>query len=405
VGSGKAVSRAHEPFLRGLGRRDHVHDAPAEDHEDAVAGQRHLGQLGGVVEDRGALPRELAHEGVDLRLGAHVDAPRGVEEQERGRAFRDPPADRHLLLVAPRQAAHLPLRAGVDLEPLDGGADPRLLLAHPRGAPAAGAGEARQGDVLAHGAHHEEGVRPVARHEAQARGDGVGGVAEHLAGALDLDDAAGGAAQAAQRLEELVLPLPFQPHDAQNLALPQLEADRAELGPDREVRDPQPRGARGRGPRRLGRAGGLAGEGGAQHELHRAVLDPRLDGEVADGGPVAQHRGAVAERGDLGEAVRDVDDGATGIGLGADHAQHPLHEVRGQRRRHLVEHEEVGLGRQRAGEVEDAQGGERQVAHPVVEPEARDAELAHPVQERLARGVAQARLSATSRSGMSDGSW
>ena len=164
---------------------------------------------------------------------------------------------------------------------------------------------------------------------------------------------------------------------------------------------------------RLGR-GGLAGarrrrrasfERGAEHQLDDPLLDAGLDVQDADRLAVAQHRGAVADRGDLGEAVRDVDHRAARLGLPAHHLQHPLGEVGGQRRRHLVEQQHVGLHGQRPGEVEHAQDGERNVARRVAEREVGDAELAHPLAERLDRRLRQPQVLRTSRSGISDGSW
>ena len=88
----------------------------------------------------------------------------------------------------------------------------------------------------------------------------------------------------------------------------------------------------------------------------------------------------------------DVDDGAAGIGLGADHGQHAVGEVGGQCGGHLVEHEDLGRGGEGGGEIEDAQGRERQVARAGGKVEARDAEPVGPVQESLARGGAQAQV-------------
>ena len=158
-------------------------------------------------------------------------------------------------------------------------------------------------------------------------------------------------------------------------------------------------------PGRARRRGGL-GQRGAEHHLDDPVLDPGLDRDVADGRAVAQHRRPVAELGDLGEAVRDVDHRTAGVGLRPHHPQHPLDQVRRQRRRHLVEHQQLRLARQRPGEVEDAQRRQRQPPRRRVEPEPGDAELAHPVQERLPRACRRgAGCRPPSRSGISVGSW
>ena len=59
--------------------------------------------------------------------------------------------------------------------------------------------------------------------------------------------------------------------------------------------------------------------------------------------------------GDLDHPVRDEDDRAVAAPLPADDLEHALREVRRQRRRHLVEHEDVGLDRQCSSEVDDPQ--------------------------------------------------
>src|SRR6476661_4094376 len=75
-------------------------------HDEPVAEPQHLLELGGDEDHRHALGRELGDLGLDLRLGADVDAARGlVEDEDLG--LRDQPAGQeHLLLVATRQVAH-----------------------------------------------------------------------------------------------------------------------------------------------------------------------------------------------------------------------------------------------------------------------------------------------------------
>ena len=60
--------------------------------------------------------------------------------------------------------------------------------------------------------------------------------------------------------------------------------------------------------------------------------------------------------------MRDEDHGPIAAALAADHLEDPLGEVGGQCRGHLVEHQHVGLDRERAGEVDDALRGERHLA-------------------------------------------
>ena len=60
-----------------------------------------------------------------------------------------------------------------------------------------------------------------------------------------------------------------------------------------------------------------------------------------------------------------------------------LGEVRGQGRGHLVEQQDVGLDRERAGQIDDPQRGERQSAREFREVEVREPEVA----QRLAEGL------------------
>ena len=79
--------------------------------------------------------------------------------------------------------------------------------------------------------------------------------------------------------------------------------------------------------------------------------------------------------------MRDEDDGASGLALPPHDIEHPLGEVRRQRRGHFVEQQHVGLDGQGARQIEDAQDRERQVACGFAEVEIGDAELADPVEE------------------------
>ena len=89
----------------------------------------------------------------------------------------------------------------------------------------------------------------------------------------------------------------------------------------------------------------------------------------------------------------------------ADGVEDALGEVGGQRRGHLVEEQDVGLDRERAGEVEDAQRGQRQVAGEVAEVEAGEAEVADPVAERADGRGGEPEVVGDVEVGISDGSW
>ena len=90
--------------------------------------------------------------------------------------------------------------------------------------------------------------------------------------------------------------------------------------------------------------------------------------------------------------MRNEDDGPASLALAADHVEHALGEVGGQRRRHLVEQQHVGFDRERAGEVEHALDRQRHVARGVAQVEVGHAELVHPVAERLDGRLCKAQI-------------
>ena len=197
--------------------------------------------------------------------------------------------------------------------------------------------------------------------------------------AVDLDGAARGPDRAGERAEQLVLPLPFERDDAGDLAIAEVERDVVELGADAQVADAEARRTVGV-QARLRWCGATAARGlfdrCAEHQLDDRLLGARRHVDDADGLAVAQHGGAVAQRRDFHEAVRDEDDRAAGLALAAHDVEHPLGEVGRQRGGHLVEQQDVGLDRQRARQVEDAQHRQRDVARGLAEIEIGNAELA-----------------------------
>jgi hypothetical protein len=118
--------------------------------------------------------------------------------------------------------------------------------------------------------------------------DGVGRVAEADGAAVDLDGPALGAEEAGEHLEQLVLPLPFQRHDASTSPLWRSKDTSASLRPSLRDRTRR-RGSvacRRRAARR-GRTGGA--DGGAEHHLDDPLLDAGHDVDGADRLAVAQH--------------------------------------------------------------------------------------------------------------------
>ena len=100
------------------------HHTSAEEDDGPVAGESDLGQFGGEQEHRRARGGKLAHERIDLPLGADVDATGRIEAQQSIEAGRKPARDDDLLLVAAAQAPKFGSGAGVDLQAVDRGLAP-----------------------------------------------------------------------------------------------------------------------------------------------------------------------------------------------------------------------------------------------------------------------------------------
>ncbi len=92
------------------------HHASAEEDNGPVAGESDLGQFGGEQEHRRARGGELAHQGIDLTLGADVDASGRIETQQSIEPSRKPARDDDLLLIAAAQAPKFGSGARVDLQ-------------------------------------------------------------------------------------------------------------------------------------------------------------------------------------------------------------------------------------------------------------------------------------------------
>ena len=85
---------------------EHAHDAAVIEDQHAIAAADQLVIVGAVEQDRRPGVGQLAHQRVELLLGADVDAAGRVVEQDQPRPGHQPLADHHLLLVAARQRAH-----------------------------------------------------------------------------------------------------------------------------------------------------------------------------------------------------------------------------------------------------------------------------------------------------------
>ena len=260
-----------------------------------------------------------------------------------------------------------------------------------RGPQSREAGAEGQGDVLADGALHEQALGAVAGDEADALADGVGGVGEADRGPSTSMAPEVGRVEPERAAKSSSWPWPSRATTARTSPLPSSKETSCEIAADAEGAEREARGAGGGGAGRfVGGAGAL--DAAAEHEIDDGFLGAGGDGDDADGLAVAEHGGAVAERGDLEQAVRDEDHRAAGGGLLADGVEDVLGEVGGEGGGHLVEEEDVGLDGEGAGEVEDAERGEGEVAGEIAEVEAGKAEDADPVAEGAGGGSGEAEV-------------
>ena len=262
-------------------------------------------------------------------------------------------------------------------------------------APPSDGGHGRQGDVLAHGALHEQGLGAIGRHVHEAGPDGVGGMSERGRRAVHEEFPAGRARGPREHVEELVLALAFECDDAEHLARVELEGCVLQFragadGPGRQPRCDVRRALPG--CRSVG--AGLREVRGfpAEHQFDDAVLRARRDVDDADGDTFAENGGPVADRSDLDHAVGDEEDRALAAALTSDDLEDAFREVGRQGRGHLIEHEDVGLDGEGTREVDDPERSERHAPSHRREVEIGKSQLGEPVPERLERGLREAQV-------------
>ncbi len=395
---------AHDLFLRCLGRGHLGDEAAFVHHVEAVGDAQQLGHLRRDHDHALAFGGQLRDEGVDLVLGTHVDAARGLVEDEDFGAGEEPFAQHHLLLVAPREVERLLVHAG--------GADAQLL-AEPLGhrVLAAAVDHAGRGDALQVGqrdvepdvlVQHQAVALAVFGHVGQAvahgllHGADVDGlpVQQHLAA----DAPAPGAAEEAHG--QLGTAGPHQAGDADYFSAPHLQVDALEegrVGPLRVVGLPAAHleghradvgCARRIAVRHLAADHGLDhavladGRGAAVHGFHRAA--------------VAQHGDGVGHARNLVELVRDQDAGdALALEL-QQQVQQGLAVVLVQAGGGLVQDQQAHLPRQRLGDFNQLLLAHAQLAHQglgrflqahLAQQRLRPVVRLHPVDDAVARGL------------------
>ena len=223
-------------------------------------------------------------------------------------------------------------------------------------------------------------------------------MAERDGRAVDEQLAAARALGAGEDVEQLVLALALERHDAEHLARVEVERDVVELRAERQAARGQAR------PGRVGARVPVAAIAVARAGMP-STISPSISSTIRSSEPsvtsttptVSPSRRTVARSQTAAISIMpvgDEDDGAIAAPLAADDLEDALGEVGGQGRGHLVEHQDVGLDRERAGEVDDPERGERHAPRQARQVEVLEAELAEPVAERLDGRLGQAQVGA-----------
>ena len=350
---------------------DLVHDAATEDDDRPVAGQLDLLELGGVQQHRGARRGEVAQQLVDLLLGPDVDAARRVEAQQRPDARRRP-SGRWSPSAGCRRTAGGP-RTGLACR--SGAARSRRRRV---------ARSLRDVDRAPARSAAEKGRAMFSRTErcissASARSAGTYTSPARIASAgwpnvtgppSTSSSPAVGPARSGEHVEQLVLALPLERHDARAPRRPAARTRRRAVACRLAGRATTSRG-RGRSLAatlapvpRCGRVCRLARACLARASARRSA--PRQPAVMSTTPTVSPSRSTVARsqtRGDLDEPVRDEDDRAVRPHAGCPTTSR-TRSVRSAGSAAVISSSSRTSGSigQRAREVDDAQRGQRQVA-------------------------------------------
>ena len=211
-----------------------IHNAAVVHHQHAVADEGNFGQFAGVQKNRRAVRRQFAQEGVNLPFGLNIDAARGIKAQQRAEARCQPPSDRHLLLVAARQAPHLGRGPGVDGETVDGVGRPGAFIGR-EAQPLPDARDEGYDQILVYRQTGQQGLQAVARDEDHPLLHRIGRRQEPAGTAVHQDPARTGPPFPAQDVEHPFLSLALQRHQAEDLAPANGKRDLADRLPRRPV--------------------------------------------------------------------------------------------------------------------------------------------------------------------------
>ena len=113
----------------------------------------------------------------------------------------------------------------------------------------------------------------------------------------------------------------------------------------------------------------------AKHKRDDSVFAASGGIRDADGDAVAQNRGAIAERGHLGDTMRNEDHRIAAFAPTPHDREDPFRQVCGKSGGDLVKHEHDRIGRQRPGQIDEAQDRIWNVSHELAEFEIRYSEV------------------------------
>ena len=120
VRGGRASQELHDHVLVDVAAGELADDDAVAQDDEPIRALHDLLEVGADEDDGQTLAGEVAHERLDLGLGADVDAARRVVEDEEPRGGGQHAGQEHLLLVAARELGELLVGSrGLDAQPLD----------------------------------------------------------------------------------------------------------------------------------------------------------------------------------------------------------------------------------------------------------------------------------------------
>lgn len=352
-------------MLGQFGAGQPAHDAAVEKHRNPIAAANEFGIVCGIEHDRSARVGELAQQCVDLLLGADIDAPGRIAEQQDARRIHQPFADDHLLLVSTRQRTHRHAHVRhLDRQPSHHVRNGFVLHCRRDNASAAQAIKCGEAEVVVdrHRQHQPVGL-PVLGHQCDAQFGTLGmpRTADIDLPAIQHDVATQAAQHAEQGQEHLALPLSIQPAEPYDFARPHGDIDVVQPTVPRQASHVECRRA-GRVARRwLGWKS--MRDIAPDHHLHGLGVALRAGQKGRHVAAVAKHGAVVGQLFDLVHPVRDIDDRHALTSQAFEQRKYTGHIRRSQRRRGFIKDQNPGLTRQGFRDLDHLPTRQRQTFH------------------------------------------